>query len=29
MTRLHGGVLPGGGDWALIRPDGAMTWTSG
>jgi hypothetical protein len=23
--RLHGGVLPGGGDWALIRPDGAMT----
>src|ERR1700730_3375936 len=23
--RLHGEVLPGGGDWALFRPDGAMT----
>jgi hypothetical protein len=23
--RLHGDVLPGGGDWALFRPDGAMT----
>ena len=22
--RLHGEVLPGGGDWALFRPDGAM-----
>jgi Protein of unknown function (DUF3237) len=24
-SRLHGEVLPGGGDWALFRPDGAMT----
>ena len=23
--RLRGKVLPGGGDWALFRPDGAMT----
>lgn len=23
--RLRGQVLPGGGDWALFRPDGAMT----
>jgi hypothetical protein len=23
--RLHGEVLPGGGDWALFRPDGTMT----
>ena len=23
--RLRGEVLPGGGDWALFRPDGAMT----
>jgi Protein of unknown function (DUF3237) len=23
--RLHGDVLAGGGDWALFRPDGAMT----
>jgi Protein of unknown function (DUF3237) len=23
--RLSGEVLPGGGDWALFRPDGAMT----
>jgi hypothetical protein len=23
--RLHGEVLPGGGDWALFRPDGVMT----
>lgn len=23
--RLHGEVLPGGGDWALFRPDGAMS----
>jgi hypothetical protein len=23
--RLHGEVLPGGGDWALFRPCGAMT----
>jgi hypothetical protein len=23
--RLHGEVLPGGGDWALFRSDGAMT----
>jgi Protein of unknown function (DUF3237) len=23
--RLHGEVLPGGGDWALFRADGAMT----
>ncbi|MEV3856109.1 DUF3237 domain-containing protein [Streptomyces sp. NPDC050095] len=22
---LHGEVLPGGGDWALFRPDGTMT----
>lgn len=22
--RLHGEVLPGGGDWALFRPDGVM-----
>jgi hypothetical protein len=22
--RLHGEVLPGGGDWALFRPDGSM-----
>ncbi|HEV2672996.1 MAG TPA: DUF3237 domain-containing protein [Aliidongia sp.] len=22
--KLHGEVLPGGGDWALFRPDGAM-----
>lgn len=24
-SRLRGEVLPGGGDWALFRPDGAMT----
>ncbi|GAA1027747.1 MULTISPECIES: DUF3237 domain-containing protein [Amycolatopsis] len=23
--RLHGEVLPGGGDWAVFRPDGTMT----
>ncbi|MFI0715215.1 DUF3237 domain-containing protein [Streptomyces inhibens] len=23
--KLHGEVLPGGGDWALFRPDGAMS----
>jgi hypothetical protein len=23
--KLHGKVLPGGGDWALFRPDGTMT----
>jgi len=23
--KLHGSVVPGGGDWALFRPDGAMT----
>src|SRR5882757_4764944 len=23
--KLRGGVLPGGGDWALVRPDGALT----
>lgn len=24
-SRLRGDVLPGGGDWALFRPDGTMT----